>query len=91
MPNKADLIDTIANAADLSKSQASGALDALLGDISSALAKGERVAIAGFGTFQISERAARQGRNPQTGAVIQIKASKNVRFKSGKQLKDAIN
>jgi len=91
MPNKADLIDTIAEAADLSKSQAGAALDALLGDISGALAKGERVAIAGFGTFQISERAARQGRNPQTGATIQIAASKNVRFKAGKQLKDAVN
>ena len=91
MPNKADLIDTIANAGDLSKAQAGAALDALLGDISGALSKGERVAIAGFGTFQISERAARQGRNPQTGAVIQIKASKNVRFKAGKQLKEAVN
>ena len=91
MPNKADLIDTIANAADLSKSQAGAALDALLGDIQGALSKGERVAIAGFGTFQISERAARQGRNPQTGATIQIAASKNVRFKAGKQLKDAVN
>ncbi|HCK11973.1 MAG: DNA-binding protein HU [Gemmatimonadetes bacterium] len=91
MPNKADLIDTIANAADLSKSQAGAALEALLGDITGALSKGERVAIAGFGTFQISERAARQGRNPQTGATIQIAASKNVRFKAGKQLKDAVN
>ena len=91
MPNKADLISTIANAADLSKSQAGAALDALLGDISAALAKGERVAIAGFGTFQISARAARQGRNPQTGATIQIAASKNVRFKAGKQLKEAVN
>lgn len=91
MPNKADLIDTIADAADLSKSQAGAALDALLGDIQGALAKGERVAIAGFGTFQISERAARQGRNPQTGATIQIAASKNVRFKAGKALKDAVN
>ena len=91
MPNKADLINTIADAADLSKSQAGAALDALLGDISVALAKGERVAIAGFGTFQISARAARQGRNPQTGATIQIAASKNVRFKAGKQLKEAVN
>ena len=91
MPNKADLVDTIANAADLSKSQAGAALEALLGDITGALSKGERVAIAGFGTFQISERAARQGRNPQTGATIQIAASKNVRFKAGKQLKDAVN
>ena len=91
MPNKADLIDTIANAADLSKSQAGAALEALLGDITGALSKGERVAIAGFGTFQISERAARQGRDPQTGATIQIAASKNVRFKAGKQLKDAVN
>ena len=91
MPNKADLIDTIADAADLSKSQAGAALDALLGDITGALSKGERVAIAGFGTFQISERAARQGRNPQTGATIQIAASKNVRFKAGKQLKYAVN
>ena len=91
MPNKADLIDTIANAADLSKSQAGAALEALLGDITGALSKGERVAIAGFGTFQISERAARQGRNPHTGATIQIAASKNVRFKAGKQLKDAVN
>ena len=91
MPNKADLINTIADAADLSKSKAGAALDALLGDISAALAKGERVAIAGFGTFQISARAARQGRNPQTGATIQIVASKNVRFKAGKQLKEAVN
>ncbi len=91
MPNKANLIDSIASAADLSKAQAGAVLDALLGDISAALSKGERVAIAGFGTFQISERAARQGRNPQTGATIQIAASKNVRFKAGKQLKDAVN
>ncbi len=91
MPNKADLINTIAESADLSKSQAGAALDALLGDISGARAKGERVAIAGFGTFQISARAARQGRNPQTGATIQIAASKNVRFKAGKQLKEAVN
>ncbi len=91
MPNKADLIDSISSAADLSKAQAGAVLDALLGDISAALSKGERVAIAGFGTFQISERAARQGRNPQTGATIQIAASKNVRFKAGKQLKDAVN
>ena len=91
MPNKANLIDSISSAADLSKAQAGAVLDALLGDISAALSKGERVAIAGFGTFQISERAARQGRNPQTGATIQIAASKNVRFKAGKQLKDAVN
>ena len=81
----------MAESADLSKSQAGAALDALLGDITAALSKGERVAIAGFGTFQISARAARQGRNPQTGATIQIKASKNVRFKAGKQLKEAVN
>ena len=91
MPNKADLIDTMAEVADLSKSQAGAALAALLDDITGALAKGERVAIAGFGTFQISARAARQGRNPQTGATIQIAASKNVRFKAGKQLKEAVN
>ena len=90
MPNKADLVDAMAEKAGISKSDAGGALDALLEEITNALKLGERVSISGFGTFQIGQRAARQGRNPQTGAVIQIPASKSVRFKAGKALKDSV-
>ena len=92
MVGKADFVDHVANSVDgISKKQAGEALDATFNYISEALANGERVQIAGFGTFQISERAERQGLNPRTKEPITIAASKNVRFKAGKQLKEAVN
>lgn len=89
--NKAELIDAVAETANLSKADATRALDAVLNGISAALKKGEQVALVGFGTFEVRERAARTGRNPQTGATIEIKASKAPAFKPGKALKDAVN
>ncbi|ADZ91806.1 HU family DNA-binding protein [Marinomonas mediterranea] len=89
--NKSELIDAIAASADLSKAAASNALDATLKTIEEALVKGDQVTLVGFGTFQVKERAARTGRNPQTGAEIQIKAAKVPSFKAGKGLKDAVN
>lgn len=89
--NKADIIDLMANAAEISKTAATTALDAMLDGITAALSKGDSVAFVGFGTYNVSKRAARAGRNPQTGATIQIAASKGVRFKPGKALKDAVN
>jgi DNA-binding protein HU-beta len=88
--NKSDLIDAMAEAADVSKSAAGRALDALTDAIAVALKNGETVSILGFGTFSIKERAARMGRNPQTGATIEIAASKTPSFKAGKALKDAV-
>jgi DNA-binding protein HU-beta len=90
MPNKAELISAVAEKAGISSKDAGAALDALIDEITGALKKGERVALAGFGTFSVGTRAARQGRNPQTGATIQISASKSAKFKAGKMLKDAI-
>lgn len=89
--NKAQLIDAIAVAADLPKTVAGKALDAVLESISKALAEGDTVALMGFGTFSVKERAARLGRNPKTGAEIQIKASKVASFKAGKVLKDVVD
>ncbi|ETX09757.1 MAG: HU family DNA-binding protein [Marinomonas sp.] len=89
--NKSELIDAIAASADLSKASASNALDATLKTIEAALAKGDQVTLVGFGTFAVKERAARTGRNPQTGEEIQIKAAKVPGFKAGKGLKDAVN
>ncbi|MFD1382534.1 HU family DNA-binding protein [Rhodanobacter aciditrophus] len=89
--NKSELIDAIATSADLSKAAASNALDATLTAIEEALAKGDQVTLVGFGTFAVKERAARTGRNPQTGEEIQIKAAKVPSFKAGKGLKDAVN
>ncbi|RUA05847.1 MAG: HU family DNA-binding protein [Gammaproteobacteria bacterium] len=89
--NKSDLIDAIASATDLSKADAGRALNATTDAISGALSKGDSVAITGFGSFLVRDRAARTGRNPQTGATIQIKASKNPAFKAGKALKEAVN
>ena len=88
--NKSELIDEIADAADLSKAAAGRALDAATDAIAKALSKGDSVALVGFGTFSISERAARKGRNPRTGEVIMIAASKTPKFKAGKALKDAV-
>lgn len=89
--NKAELIDRVASNADLSKSDASKALDAIVGGISSALSNGDSVSLIGFGTFSVSRREARTGRNPQTGETLHIAASNQVRFKAGKALKDSVN
>lgn len=89
--NKAELIDAVADSANLSKADATRAVDAVLDSVTGALKKGEQVSLVGFGTFEVRERAARQGRNPQTGATIQIAASKAPAFKAGKALKDAVN
>ena len=92
MAGKADIVDHLANTVDgLTKKQAGEAFDAVFDCISSALADGDRVQIAGFGTFQSSKRAARQGRNPKTGATMTIPASTNVKFKAGKNLKDSVS
>ncbi|HLD68864.1 MAG TPA: HU family DNA-binding protein [Pseudomonas sp.] len=88
--NKAELIDAIATAADLPKTTASLVLQALTESISEALRKGDSVALVGFGTFAVKARAARTGRNPQTGAPLQIAAAKLPNFKPGKALKDAV-
>lgn len=89
--NKADLIDMIAESADISKAAATRALDTVFNGITEALKKGDQVTLVGFGTFQVRDRAARTGRNPKTGETIQIAASKNPAFKAGKALKDAVN
>ncbi len=89
--NKSELIDAVADAADISKASASRAVDALFENITAALKKDDQVTLVGFGTFNVRARAARAGRNPQTGETIQIKASKIPGFKPGKALKDAVN
>lgn len=89
--NKSNLIDAIALSADISKAAAGRALEATVDSITEALQAGDQVALVGFGTFQVKDRAARSGRNPQTGETIQIKASKVPGFKAGKALKDAVN
>ena len=89
--NKSELIDAVASGADISKASAGRALDAMVDAITESLRKGDSVALVGFGTFSVKDRAARQGRNPQTGATIQIKAAKVPGFKPGKGLKDAVN
>ncbi|KAG2447839.1 hypothetical protein HYH02_007295 [Chlamydomonas schloesseri] len=88
---KAKLVDVISQEAGLTKEVAAKAFDALIGGIEDAVIKGERVTIVGFGTFEVRERKARQGRNPSTGAVIQIPASKAPAFKASAGWKDAIN
>ena len=88
---KSQLIDAIAEKAGLSKADASKALSATLEAVTDALKAGEKVALIGFGTFSVSLRAARTGKNPQTGEAIAIPASKSAKFKAGQQLKDAVN
>jgi DNA-binding protein HU-beta len=88
--NKSDLIEAMADAADISKSAAGRALDGLTDAIAVALKQGESVSVIGFGTFVVKERAERMGRNPQTGEAIKIAASKTPSFKAGKALKDAV-
>jgi len=89
--NKSELINAIAENADLPKASAGRALDATIKAITDSLASNEPVTLIGFGTFEVRERAARTGRNPRTGETIQIKASKNPAFKAGKALKEAVN
>ena len=89
--NKTELIDAIAASADLPKAAAGRALDAVVDSITEALKKGDQVSLVGFGTFSVKPRAARTGRNPQTGATIHISASNVPGFKAGKALKDAVN
>ena len=89
--NKSQLIDKIAQNADLSKASAGRALDALIEALSDTLKGGDQVQLVGFGTFSVRERSARMGRNPQTGAEIKISAAKVPGFKAGKTLKDAVN
>ena len=89
--NKADLIEVVAEAADLSKASATRAVEAMLDGITAALKKDDTVSLVGFGTFTVRSRAARSGRNPQTGETIEIKASRAPGFKPGKALKDAVN
>jgi DNA-binding protein HU-beta len=88
---KADLIDAISGKTGLSKTDASKALAATLESITGALQSGDKVALVGFGTFSVSERAARTGKNPQTGEALAIPATKVAKFKAGQQLKDAVN
>ncbi|MEL6710556.1 MAG: HU family DNA-binding protein [Pseudomonadota bacterium] len=89
--NKSDLIHHVADQVDLPKSTATKAFDAVIEAIQNALVEGDTVAIPGFGTFSVRERAARTGRNPRTGEAIQIAASRVPAFKPGKTLKDAVN
>ena len=89
--NKNDLVAQVAEAAGLSKNDATKAVDAVFDGIAEAMKKGDEVRLVGFGTFAIAERAASEGRNPRTGEKISIPASKQPKFKPGKNLKDALN
>ena len=89
--NKTELIDHIADAADISKAAAGRALDGAIAAIRTSLKKGGQVTLVGFVTFYVGKRAARTGRNPRTGAAIKIKAAKVPKFRAGKALKDALN
>ena len=89
--NKGDLVSKIAEKAELSKTQAQDALNAALDCIGDALKDNDKVTLIGFGTFSVNHRAARQGRNPQTGKTIQIAAKNLVKFKPGKELADSVN
>ena len=89
--HKADLVDRIADSTGLTKDAVSKVVDTALITITAALARGEEIALAGFGSFSVAERSSRVGRNPQTGAAIEIAASKAPTFKASKKLKDAVN
>jgi DNA-binding protein HU-beta len=88
--NKSELIAAVAKKADLSKKDAEAAVNATVEAVTKALKKGEKVQLVGFGTFEVRKRAAKQARNPQTGAVIKVPATKVPAFKAGKALKDAV-
>ncbi|MBA2777510.1 HU family DNA-binding protein [Billgrantia kenyensis] len=89
--NKSELIEAIAASADIPKAAASRALDAMVDTVTDSLKQGDTVSLVGFGTFSVKERAARTGRNPQTGQPIEISAAKVPTFKAGKALKDSVN
>ena len=89
--NKVELVEAMAKKADISKKDAEAALKAFIATVQGELKKGGKVQLVGFGTFEVSKRAARKGRNPQTGAEMKIKASKTPKFKAGKAFKDAVN
>jgi DNA-binding protein HU-beta len=89
--NKNELVDAVASAASLKKTEATKAVDAVFDSITHSLKKGDEVRLVGFGTFTVSKRAASEGRNPRTGEKIKIAASKQPKFKAGKGLKDAVN
>lgn len=89
--NKSELVEAIAESADISKASAGRALDGMIEAITNAVASGDTVSLVGFGSFSVRERPARTGRNPQTGESITIKASKSPAFKAGKAFKDAVN
>ncbi len=89
--NKTELIEHMANQADIAKAAATRALDATIGAVKTTLKKGGTVSLVGFGTFSVGKRAARTGRNPRTGTSIKIKAAKVPKFRPGKALKDALN
>lgn len=89
--NKSEIVDSIANQAGISKAAAEKALSAFTDSVTTALKRGQSVTLLGFGTFSVKSRSARMGRNPRTGAAIQIAASKVPGFKAGKALKDAVN
>jgi DNA-binding protein HU-beta len=92
MASKADLVNSVLDSVDgITRRQATAAFDAVFGAISDALKSGDSAKIPGFGSFSVSERGARKGRNPATGESITIKASKGVRFKAGKELKESVN
>ncbi|MFP5245690.1 MAG: HU family DNA-binding protein [Thermoanaerobaculia bacterium] len=91
MAGKADVINAIAEQAGISKKEAAAAFDAFVSYISDSCQRGDRCAIPGLGSFQVTERKAREGRNPRTKETITIPASKNVRFKAGKDLRDVLN
>ena len=88
--NKSELVEAMAAGAEMTKADASRALEAFIGAVSKTLKKGDTVSLVGFGTFSVKKRAARTGRNPSTGETIKIKASKTPAFKAGKGFKDAI-
>ena len=89
--NKSEMIEAIAQGADISKAAAARALDTMVDVVTNTLQKGDQVTLIGFGTFLTRDRAARSGRNPRTGETISIKASRQPSFKAGKALKDAVN
>ena len=89
--NKAEFIDAVASKGDMSKADATSAVDAVLDSVTAALKDGEQITLVGFGTFLVRKREARTGRNPRTGEPLQIKASNVPSFKAGKALKDAVN
>ncbi|GAA0804298.1 HU family DNA-binding protein [Clostridium sp. AF19-22AC] len=89
--NKTELVAAIAESAEISKKDSEKALKAFIDVVSEQLKKGDKVQLVGFGTFEVSERAAREGRNPQTGKTMKIDACKAPKFKAGKALKDAVN